>query len=178
MKTYGLLLRRRFEYSTEYVEAYLVSRENGKDCPYGCSSDGENQYDREVPRNLIGLQLDGLGMYGFVSDFDQPTYIGHEVEYRNVFAIDAPKANRIARTLKRVLKAMHTFEAHEPGDRLVALASALKLSFVVEQVGTNRSGSYADNDWRFMSIFEGRDRFRQLIAEATAEVRQRKGLAA
>jgi hypothetical protein len=73
---------------------------------------------------------------------------------------------------------MHTFEAHEPGDRLVALASALKLSFVVEQVGTNRSGSYADNDWRFMSIFEGRDRFRQLIAEATAEVRQRKGLAA
>jgi hypothetical protein len=29
-----------------------------------------------------------------------------------------------------------------------------------------------------MSIPEGRDRYRQLIAEATAEVRQRKGLAA
>ena len=178
MKQYGLLLRRRFEYGTEYVEAYLVSRENGKDYPLGCASDGENQFDREVPKHVHGLQLDGLGMHGFVSDFDEPTFIGHEVEYRSVFSIDQPKLARMSRTIKRVLTRIRKDEAHEPGDRLVALADALRLSFVAEQTGKNRSSTYAENDWRFMSIPEGRDRYRQLIAEATAEVRQRKGLAA
>jgi hypothetical protein len=184
MKTYGLLLRRTNEYGTERVEAYVVCREAGKDHPYGCSSDGENSYDVYVPKHLHGLQVDGLGMYGFVTDSSNDcTFIGHDVEFRNIFCIDMHKATRIAKTLKRVLARVNKDNAFEPGDRLVSLAAALKLSFVVERKSDAStklrwSSSYSENDWRWMSIPEGRDRYRALIAEATDEVRQRKGFAA
>jgi len=183
MKTYGLLLRRTNEYGTERVEAYVVCREAGKDHPYGCSSDGENSYDSNVPKHLHGLQVDGLGMYGFVSDCTDQPFIGHEAEFRNIFAIDMAKAARIAKTLKRVLARIQKDSAYEPGDRLVSLAAALKLSFVVERKADASSklrwsSNYSENDWRWMTIPEGRDRYRQLIAEAVADVRKAKGLAA
>ena len=177
MKTYGLLLRRELKYGTEKVAAYMVCREAGKDHPYGVSSDGENTYDREVPKHMHGLLLDGLGMYGFVNDTNDFSFIGHEVEYRDVFCIDLRKATRIAKTLKRVLARLNKDNAYEPGDRLVSLAKALKLDFVVEQI--DKFGSnYSDNKWRWMTIPEGRDRYRALIVEATDEVRKAKGLAA
>jgi hypothetical protein len=51
----------------------------------------------------------------------------------------------------------------------MAFAKALKLSFAVTRIGERR-----DPEWRFMSIVEGRNLYRQKIETASAEVLARK----
>ena len=53
---------------------------------------------------------------------------------------------------------------------VIAFAKALKLSFGVTRVGERRPNP----DWRFMSIAEGRNYYRQMIEVASAEVLARK----
>jgi hypothetical protein len=53
---------------------------------------------------------------------------------------------------------------------IMALAKALKLSFAVCRIGERRPNP----DWRFMSIEDGRNYYRQMIEEAVAEVLARK----
>jgi hypothetical protein len=52
----------------------------------------------------------------------------------------------------------------------MALAKALKLSFAVERIKRNGNS----DDWRWMSVEEGRNRYRALIEEAVAEAVARK----
>ena len=52
----------------------------------------------------------------------------------------------------------------------MAFATALKLSFAVTRIGERRR----DPDWRFMSIVEGRNCYRQMIESAVAEALARK----
>jgi len=165
MKTeYGLMLARTNFYGTEYIEVHVVRREEGRDAPLGCSGDGEQFYDSGAPKHLIGLRLDGLGMYGFVSDGKDPAFIGNDVEYRNVYAMDERKLRGMVKTIKRINDRIQKTEAREPGDKLMAFAAALKLSFVVERIGR------APNlDWRYMSVVEGRNRYRDLIETLIGE---------
>jgi hypothetical protein len=161
---YGLMLARTNLYGTEYIEVHVVRREQGRDAPLGCSGDGESFYDSGTPKHLVGLRLDGLGMYGFVSDGKDPSFIGADVEYRNVYASDERKLRGMLKTIKRVNDRITKDKAYEPGDKLMAFAAALKLSFVVERIGR------APNlDWRYMSIVEGRNRYRDLIETLIAE---------
>jgi hypothetical protein len=64
-------------------------------------------------------------------------------------------------------------QAFEPGDKLAALAQALKLDFVVE----DRERFKHDPERRllWLSVPEGRNRFRQLIVEAEKEETDRLG---
>lgn len=169
-RTYGLLLSRRFEHGTEYVEVSLISREDENEYPKGVSS----LYTWELPKPLAGCEFDGLGMYGFVSEANDNQYIGYEAEYRGVYAVDESRARRMAKTLNRVNNRIQKDRAHDPGDKLVAIARALKLDFVVERVGKRIGSSYADMDWRWMTVEEGRNRYRELIATAIAEVKEGK----
>jgi hypothetical protein len=130
----------------------------------------------ETPKHLLGLQLDGLCMHGLVSDSGDFSYIRYEPEYRDVYAVELPKATRMVKTLKRVIDRKHKDQAYEAGDVFMSLANALKLSFAVHRVckvGT----AYDDNNWRFMDLAEGRNCYRDLIEEARAEMRERKMMA-
>lgn len=173
VKEYGLLLQRENRHGTDYVVARIVRRDG--ESPIGCSTDGEREWDGEVPKHLRGTHLDGLCMHGFVSDFGDCDYIGFEPEYRDVYAVDLRKAQAMAKTIKRVVAQQERDKAREPGDVLASFAKALKLGFVAKRRGPNKGSSYSDNEWNFMSIAEGRNEFRHLINEARTELRERLG---
>ena len=167
---YGLLLDRSNNYGTEYITAHVVRRrEEDGDRPLGCSGDGELFAGYGCPKHLLGLVVDGLGLYGFISDSDG-TYIGGGVEFRDVHAIDQSKLERMVKAIKRVNARIEKDQAREPGDKLMAFAKALKLTFVCERIGERRR----DPEWRFMSIEEGRNRYRAKIEEAVEEIKARK----
>jgi len=172
-KTFGLLIERRMEYGNERVHARVVSRDPREDYPSGCSSLG-NSYDGDLPKFYHGLQYDGLAMAGFVSERDAE-FFGYEAEYRDVYAVNLPQLKRMVKTMQRVVDRVRKDQVREPGDYLTAMAAALKLTFVVERIGKRTGSSYADQDWRFMSIPEGRNRYRAMIQEAQAETRERLG---
>jgi len=174
-KEYGLMIDRSHNYGTDYVEVHVVRREPGKDFPLGCDSDGEGHFaDTGTPKHMFDMRLDGLGMYGFVSEHGEPCFIGTDVEYRNVFAMDERKLRGMVKTVKRVNDKIEKLQAREPGDRFMAFASAFKLSFAVHRIGPKRPYP----EWRWMSLTEGRNYYRDQIAAAIAEtVNRKKGVA-
>jgi hypothetical protein len=76
----------------------------------------------------------------------------------------------MAKAIRKVNAKIEKDEAREPGDKYMALAKALKLSFAVERI--KRVGN--SDDWRWMSVEEGRNRYRALIEEAVAAAIARK----
>jgi hypothetical protein len=139
---------------------------------FGALDDG---FSSERPKHLTDLALDGLGIYGFVSEYRNDDglcgFIGDSFEYRNVFAIDERLAHRIAKTLAKLNRARDKAKAYEPGDKFAVLAQALKLDFVVEDRKDNlpRNGQR----WRYMTVAEGRNRYRQIIEEARKKETER-----
>ena len=168
---YGLLIERKNEYGTEYVSASVVRREPDKDYPLGCSNDG---WDGERPKHMVGTAMDGLGIKGFCSDSDGE-YLCHGVEYRDVHAANESQLKRMVKTIARANRRLDKDSAHrEPGDKLVSLAAAFKMTFVVERLNELRN-HYSDNKWRWMTVAEGRNRYRDLIAEAKAATLEKIG---
>lgn len=81
----------------------------------------------------------------------------------------------MVKTLDRIGARLKKDAAQEPADVLASVCAALKLSFVVERVGEGPGrSSYDDNQWHWMSIGEGRNRYRRLIAELRDAERERK----
>jgi hypothetical protein len=109
-------------------------------------------------------------MYGFISETGEPSYIAYDIEFRDVHAIGERKLQGMLKAFKRVKAKVEKDEAREPGDKFMALASALKLSFAVERIKRNGNS----DDWRWMSVSEGRNRYRALIEEAVAAAVARK----
>jgi hypothetical protein len=174
VKKFGLLIERDTKDRTSYVAASLIGREDDREYPIGIS-DGLGDYER--PKHLQGLALDGLSIRGFVSNSGDNSFIGYDPEYRNVYSVDLPLARKMARTLDRITKRRRKDAAYEPGDTLMSLAKVLKLEFVVERRVSKRAGqgsSWSESDWRWMTVEEGRNRFRALIEEARAEEIARK----
>ncbi|MBO0716108.1 MAG: hypothetical protein J2P55_02075 [Rhizobiales bacterium] len=162
----GLLVRHVNRHGTPYVEVLLCSREGDADDPRGIS-DSPTNYD--LPKHLQGLALDGLGIYGFVSQYRDGddglcSFIGAEAEYRDVYCVEQARAERMFKTLKKINARIAKDRAYEPGDKFAALANVLRLDFVVEdrQNDLPRSGER----WRWMTVPEGRNRYRELIEAA------------
>jgi hypothetical protein len=178
-RTFGLLLRSGLDSispRTHKVTVELVSKKSDSQHPLGVSDDA---FTWERPKHLAEVALDGLGIYGFISDLrtdeGKCRHIGDSVEFRNVFAIDATRARRMMKTLQRINKRIDGDKAYESGDKMMALANALKLDFVVED--RERFKHDPDRRWRWMSVAEGRNRYRELIEEAeTAETERQGGL--
>jgi hypothetical protein len=163
---YGLLIEQVNRYGTEYIEVRLARREPDREHPVGCPSDGDLFFGYGTPKHLLGLVLDGLGMYGFISGSKDPSFIGSQVDFHDIHAADEAKLARMLKAIKRVNARIEKDEAREPGDKFMSLAAALKLSFAVERIA--RRGNGDPTDWRWMSIAEGRNRYRSLIEEAVA----------
>ena len=167
-RLFGLLVRHSVRYGSRYIDVLVCSKEPGADfeaAPLGVSDDS---FSYERPKHLADVALDGLGMYGFITDMRNDDglcgFIGDSIEYRDVFSIDARKAGRMHKLLKRINSALDKAKAYEPGDRFAVLAKLLKLDFVVEDRKDDlpRSGQR----WRYMTVAEGRNRYRQMIEEA------------
>jgi len=171
MREYGLLLNTTSEYGTQYIKVSVVSRESDKDHPLSCDSDGEMENNPDVPKHMHGLLLAGLGLYGFVSDTTTTAFITGDPEYRDIFTVDLRRSERMVKTLTRIRARMHKDRAYEPGDQFSALAASLKLTFAVEQVASDGTIRRA---WRWMSLAEGRNRYRNLIDNTRATVMERK----
>jgi hypothetical protein len=167
---YGLLIEPINRYGAEYIDARVVRRDPKYEHPIGCPSDGDVFLGYGTPKHLLGLVLDGLGMYGFVTDGNDPTFIGTEIEFRETYGINEPKLRRMLKTMRRVNARIAKDQAREPGDKFTSLAAALKLSFAVERIARRGDG----RDWRWMSIAEGRNRYRALIDTAVAAAVSRK----
>lgn len=169
-RTYGLYLERENSHGTEYVGAKLIAREDGRDYPVGVS----DLWLTDPPKHLAGLALDGLTIRGFISESNDLSFIGYDPEFRDIYSVDLPTARKMVKTLDKVTKRRRADNAYEPGDTLVSLAKALKLDFVVTRRGRARGSSWSDADWNWMTITEGRNRFRDMIEEARNDVKARK----
>lgn len=166
---YGLLIEPVNRYGTEYIEVRVCRRDDEHEHPLGCPADGDHSYGYGCPKHLVGLVVDGLGMRGFISDVGEPAFIAYDVEFSDIHAISERKLKMMAKAIRRVNALVEKEEAREPGDKFMALAKALKLSFAVERIKRNGNG-----DWRFMPVSEGRNRYRALIEEAVAAAVERK----
>jgi hypothetical protein len=164
---YGLLIKKDNRYGTEHISALVVRREKDRAAPLGCSTDGEHGWDADVPLNLRGTALDGLCCDGHISDYGGGEFIGFTPEYREVFSMELPKLNRMAKTLKRVVARKEKDKAYEPGDIFVSFAKALKLSFAVIKNDNN-----PQHQWHYMTIEEGRNCLRRVIEDAVATHRK------
>jgi hypothetical protein len=169
VKEYGLLIKQSNNYGTEHIMVLVVCRQKDREAPIGCSTDGENEWDGDVPVHLRGTALDGLCCDGHISDYGGGEFIGFVPEYREVFSMELPKLNRMAKTLKRVVARKEKDKAYEPGDIFVSFAKALKLSFAVIKNDNN-----PNHEWHYMTIEEGRNCLRRVIEDAVAAHRKRR----
>jgi hypothetical protein len=167
---YGLLIEKVIRYGTEYVEVRVARREEKYDHPVGCPSDGSDFLGYGTPKHMLGLVVDGLGMYGFVSHTGEPSSIAYDVEFRDVHSISERKLKSMTKAIRKVNAKVEKDDAREPGDKFMALAKSLKLSFAVERIKRNSDS----DDWRWMSVEEGRNRYRALIEETVAAAVARK----
>jgi len=170
-REYGLMIRSENKHGTEYVSVKVMVREGDNEYPRNPDSDGEQSSYGGAPAHMDGYYLDGLGWSGFVSVWrgDPSNYIGYQVDYTDVYSIDARKVEKMAKTFRRVSRQFAKDQPTEPGDVFLSLAAALRLSFAVWQVDPSPGRSfYSDNKWRWATIPEGRDHLRRSIAAAIA----------
>lgn len=176
---FGLLLERsddRAGYGisrTIRVRAALMRRDQGHDHPLNPPS-----YSYDLPKHLQGMTLDDLAARGFVSDLDGNPFIGFEPGYYGRYCTELHDAERMVKTLKHIHRRFEKDAAYTAVDQFVSLCATLRLEFVVERADDYASSSYCDNNWRWMSIAEGRNRYRQMIDTARAEMMEGKTEAA
>lgn len=173
--TYGLLIERaddpaRFGLPrTIRVRARLVRREADKQHPLNPPNE---DFGADFPPHLKRMTLEDLAMLGWVSDYGAHDFIGYEPTYYNRYRIGLRNAERMVKTLKHIGKRFEKDAAFSAVDQFVSLCTALRLEFVVERIGDQHPGEYlySDHNWRWMSIAEGRNRYRAMIEAARAEV--------
>jgi hypothetical protein len=163
---YGLLIEPVQRFGTEYIEVRVVRRDPEREYPIGCPSEAEMFYSSGVPKHLLGLVLDGLGMYGFITDGKDPAFIAHDIEFRDVHSSGESKLKAMLKAIRKVKARVEKDNAREPGDKFMAFAASLKLTFAVERI--KRTGNGDPDNWRWMSIAEGRNRYRDMIEQAVA----------
>lgn len=159
--SYGLLLRTEHLHGNPYLIAEIVKREGEHHAPRNVSDGLWVEAGR--PKHLDRLALGGLQMRGFVSDSQSPALIGWEPGYYNVYHVGQGEAEKMARTLALITKRARADAAYNAVDALASLCAALRLSFIVECKEDRARSSYDENRWHWMTVGEGRNRYRQLI---------------
>jgi hypothetical protein len=161
--TYGLLLQTVNQYGSQHLVASLIRRKNDARYPVNCS-DGLFSEDRPV--FMQKFQLDGLQMKGFISTATDKAFVGWEPAYYAVHAIHLSDAKRMVTTLRAIKTRIAKDAAYNDAvECFRSLCTVLKLDFMVECTSQHKASSYADNTWHWMTVAEGRNRYRQMIAE-------------
>lgn len=161
--TYGLLLRRYSQHGYDNIALTLVERRTVDGVEQDAPRNASSSYD--TPPRYRGLRLEDLSLEGWFSSYAPHDFLCDGAAYRGVYKVDADTAAACLRTLKLIDKQVERDAAREPADILASLCTALRLTFVCEQVGDSLASSYDAHQWRWMTVGEGRNRYRQMIRE-------------
>lgn len=161
--TYGLLLRRYSQHGYDNIALTLVERRTVDGVEADAPRNPSSSYD--LPARYRGLRLEDLGLEGWFSTYAPHDFLCDGAAYRGVYKVDANTAASCLRTLKLIDKQIERDASCEPADILASLCAALRLTFVCEQVDDRPAGFYAAHEWRWLTVGEGRNRYRQLIRE-------------
>jgi hypothetical protein len=157
--TFGLMLEAKVVHGYRHVTATMMKRRGNDSHPLNCGASWEKE-ERE---------RDGLALEGYVSTSDGQFVLGKPC-YSGRHRIEAADAAAMASMLSKVTKAVIKAEAYEPGDVFMAFAKATGAAWAVCTLEDGaRYSSYSDTDWRWMSLAQGRDRFRTLISRVAEE---------
>lgn len=172
-RTYGLRVythKRQFADHPEIVARIMV-RENQADSPINPRGDGEHPI-WDAPKHMAGLALADLQLrvWFYTSTNDKPQACGPYIQYNDAHYIELAHAERMARTLKKIHKAIDKAQAHEPGDVLMTMAKALGLTFTVTETRDGHSSTYRDSQWRFSQLTDARDQLRAQVEKTRAEL--------
>lgn len=164
--TIGLMLYRKLSHGTEYIEVDAMVREDSKSYPRNSSY---SSWDKTT-------MVDGLKMRGFVSKWkEEPSsFIRHPAAFHDIHMVEGGKARSMLATLTKIEKQMAKDQATEHGDAFLAFARAIGAQWVVYPAkGRISRLSYEDNDWSWWGLSDGRNLYRRVIAEASAEEDER-----
>lgn len=162
----GLMIKAELTYGTQYVTVRVMRRKEdtgkaGRDLsPLNCSA---SDYDLEM------MALDDLELIGVISEYDGKLSLDG-AEYRSVHRISERRAVVMAKTLGKINRAMAKAHAHEAGDAFMVFAKAIGAKWVcrTKDEGAVYS-SYADVEWRWDSLEQGRETYRAVIRKLEAE---------
>lgn len=168
-ETFGLLIRQHNRHGSEYLVAELVMRnEEGK------IRNPSDWFNYTRPKHMHDMKLEGLRMEGFVTEYGEPEFIGFKPRYKDLYSVELSEARRMVKTLSKIEAHAIKTSARECGDWFTSLCAALKLTFVVEYKNEHPSSSYDDNQFYWMTVSEGRNRYRQLANEMVEDARRAK----
>lgn len=87
-----------------------------------------------------------------------------EVEYHDVYSIDARRAELMAKTLKHINKIIDAEQTHDIGDRFFAFCRAIKAQGFARRLSL--ISDLRTCGWRFESLAQGRNELRNLVAKS------------
>jgi hypothetical protein len=162
-RTYGFLIEEQKFADCPSVVARVLAREGDAEHPINPRSEGEDSI-WGAPKKTDGLALQTLEIRCWTNTDPKMGYFhGPDVRFDSARFIDTRTATRLLATMKRIDREIRKADAREAGDVLMAVAKAIGATFSVHPVGGSRGGFYTDHGWRFGTLIEARDEFRQLV---------------
>lgn len=159
----GLMISSECKYDTEKVIVRVVMREPGTRHP--CNASWRDWTDEACGREFADLELQAR-----VSEYCGDAYLD-DPEYVSVYSINLARATVMAKTLAKIKTQIAKDESNEFGDVFQSFARAVGAAWVVEPATEGaRYSSYSDIEWRWRTIGQGKEMFREAIKAARARV--------
>jgi hypothetical protein len=154
-----LFLSRDSRYGSERIVCQPLTLRPGDKTPTNPSEWGDEP-----------LSLENLRLSTGVSDYSGEAF-SSEIDYRDVYSINARKAARMSKTLAKIAKEVERFEAREHGDMLVAFARAIGAKRMAwnPKADIENNRWFSERTWYYDSIPSAREKYRALIQEAVAD---------
>jgi len=151
----GVMLSVENRHGTDYIVVRVMRREDEARHPLNISFGMFQEYG-----DYADLILDG-----FVTDRDHK-FIANKPCFYDVTSVEIDRAKKMAAVLTKIQKQMIKDSAGEPGDVFASFCKAIGAKWAVVQRDERRGGSLADHQWSWMSVTEGRNYLRRMIATA------------
>jgi len=167
---FGLTLERSNDYGTENVIVRVVQRDDsgyGVESPSYC---GYSKWSENVDEYYHDTILYGLQIKSFVSNRDEYRLIGLWPEYQGsgYSTFSLTDVEKMHKTLRLVQKRLDKDRSIEPGDILMSLMNALRLTFVAVKRKTTTNDEY----YSFYSQVDAKNEYRRMIAQAQHDARK------
>src|SRR5215467_584549 len=137
------------------VTVRVLARENYAASPINPRTDGENAI-WDAPKGVDGLQLSGLTMRFYASDYTDWPVSFRGFEFEDQYFVDAAKAKAISRTFARIERALtkagvSTYKV-DIAAYIETVAKAIGASWWAVETRAGTGWNYESSDWRFLSI--------------------------